>query len=248
MPDGNVIIVPGPNVTLTNYSGLTCIDAETVFIDVNVNQTMTVWQTNNISLTIQGSLFKPAYIQTTYTSISYIIFLNQDGLTWQFYDFRLFPVTGNLSINLLLPPTAVYQALPNQLQNNILLVATGDDPTELVSLDYYALVGTTLTYQGTFPLLNHGSVDLRRVILLPTIGALSIDYGIINSIITPQTVTYNLNKPPQQIRGHFYDATLQDCSGYFNALFRFNNATNSREMIVINALNLHPIFERYPFT
>jgi hypothetical protein len=252
MPNGNVIIVPGgPNVTLPAYASLSCLDATTALIDVNFNQTATVWQLTGQNLTLQGSLLKPAYMQNTYTSTSNIVFLNQDGLTWQFYDFRLFPVTGNLTINLLLPPTstAFYQTLPNKLQNNVMLVATGDDPTELVSLDYYALVGTALVYQGTFPLLNHGTVDLRRVILLPTVGALSIDYGITNNVtITPQTVTYNLSSPPQQIRGHFYDATLQDCSGYLNALFRFNNASNSREMIVINALNLHPIFERYPFT
>ena len=109
-----------------------------------------------------------------------------------------------------------------------MLVATGDDYSELVSLDYYKLVNTTFVYQGTFPLLNQGSVDFRRIILIPTINVLTIDYGATyNSTVTPQTVTYNLTKPPQQLRGHFYDATAKDCSGYFNALFRLNNATNT---------------------
>ena len=45
----------------------------------------------------------------------------------------------------------------------------------------------------------------------------------------------------------FYDATLLDCNGYSNALFRFNNVTNKTEMIVINGLEDTPVLERFSF-
>lgn len=96
-------------------------------------------------------------------------------------------------------------------------------------------------YLGSYPLLNNGMADIRKVIILPNHDTITIDY-------TSKRVTYNMTAPPQEIRGIFYDSVLNDCNGYSDAIFRFNVNTNKKELIVVNGLSDTPVLERYAFS
>ena len=140
-----------------------------------------------------------------------------------------------------LAPTNLYKFV--QTRGTDLFFAVSDDLTDLVTLDYYEIVGTVLNYRGSYPLTRKGVATLEKVIVLPGDRQVSIDY---NNGIQTLMASFSMDAAPQQMKGLFYDQTLSDCNDYTNALFRKNNFTNSTEMIVINGLDIDlPVLERY---
>lgn len=77
---------------------------------------------------------------------------------------------------------------------------------------------------GSYPLIFNGTAALSKVIVLPNSDKIFIEYV---SSSNSRTITFNMASPPQQLRGHFYDASTLDCSGYTNGLFRINPSNNS---------------------
>ena len=239
--------VRGPNANLGNFTkaALYPLDTNTALLyPLSPNSTMTTWQASATNLTSTGSLLRtPGTFDQLSFTLSYILFENTNGDTAQVYDFRLLKVSITGTNTLFVAPLVFLDLITFKSTNDVFFLL-GEDPTHLVSLEHYALVATTLVYQGSFPLTHDGIADINKIVYLPSIGRLSIDYA---RGTMAHTLSYDITLPPQQIRGHFFDATSLDCNGYFNALFRFNNATAQKELILIGSDSNYPTFQRYTF-
>jgi len=156
------------------------------------------------------------------------------------YDFNLAPLSNSLLP--ILPPGAGF-SIVTVVGNNILFaIAAREELDQPDSFDHYTIDGRSLTYVGSYPLYGTDPVDFNKVILLADIGRLSIDYG-------STTISFDVNYPPQSLRGYFFDSVEQDCQAYDQALFKPNPVLGIYDMLVLNSYNLDlVVLERYTFT
>ena len=90
-----------------------------------------------------------------------------------FYNFNLVPI--GISNFIMMAPDTVYHFV--KTWSNQLVVAVGDDLTNLIALDYYELSSNSLNYRGSYSLLNNGTAKVGRLVVLSTSGRIHIHYG-----------------------------------------------------------------------
>lgn len=202
-------------------NSILCLDDDSVLINpINPGEPIAIWKyTNTFTNTANLIKLKNKH-DRAYKTSSGVFFTNVNNYTTPlFYDLSL---TFIATTPFLISPLNIYQVIPTG--SDTILVAVGDDPSNLAVIDSYELFSNSLIYMGSFPLVNNGSALLPKIVVLPNSDKLSISYEGSSS----QTMIYNLTLAPQQLRGHFYDTIFNDCSGYKNALFRLNSNTNNQ--------------------
>ena len=210
----------GQRVLAYPSSDLLCVGNEQVLVNaLNFGDPIRMWKYNSTFTNIASLIKLPTLHDIVYKTKNYIFFTNTDKRTTPlFYSFTLAPIS--ISNFIMMAPDTVYHFLKTWDDN--LMVAVGDDLSNLAALDYYYLDGRVLRYGGSYPLLSNGTADLSRIVVLDSSDKVHIDYSGYES----RVVSYFLSAPPQKMQGMFYDATELDCNGYSNALFRINNVTN----------------------
>ena len=200
---------------------------------INQGESITTYQSNGTNFAQTGRLTKNSSLHSEiHVTPQSIIFLNSNKTSMLVYSYNLKLVSN--SAQPFLPPGAAYDII-STVENNIIFAISGRaDFTQPDSLDHYTLVGSNLSYAGSYPLYGQSEVNFKKIIILPHIGRLSIDYG-------SQSASYEINYPPQSLRGYFYDVVDQDCRGYNFAKFKLSNIPDTYDMIVINSINTSPI-------
>lgn len=156
-------------------SDLLCIGNDKVLVNpVNFGDPIRMWQYNS-TFTNTASLIKLQTLHdVVYKTKNYIFFTNTDKRTTPiFYNFNLYPI--GISNFIMMAPDTVHHFV--KTWSDHLVVAVGDDLTNLIAYDYYQIVGQSLNYKGSYSLLNNGTAKIGRTVVLPTSQKIHIDYG-----------------------------------------------------------------------
>jgi hypothetical protein len=220
------------NLTGTVQS-IDCLSNNNIVVyPINEGEPITTWQNDGTKFTQTGTLIKNKILHSEiHTTSSSIIFLNSNKQSMLVYDTRLRLVSN--SLQLLVPPGTGYDIVTIAGDNIVFALSGRADFTQPDSLEHYTLVGSTLSYVGSYPFYGLTSTSYKKVMILANIARLNIDYN-------GQTVSYDVTNPPQQLRGHFFDVVDQDCRGYNFAKFKPNLIPDSYDMIVINSIDTFP--------
>lgn len=122
-----------------------------------------------------------------------------------------------------------------------LLIAVGDDATNLVSLDCYKFDGTTLVYTGSYPIKSgQGVANLGGVLFLPNHDLLYVQYVSTTKV---WLTAHKISNPPQVSYGHFLNDEFQDCADHKNAIFSKRGTEVS--LLIMDIVEFRPVLMKY---